>query len=104
MEIIIALAVVVGFVAWYYNRKPAVKTAEVTLEETPVVVEQAPFPMAKETTPAEPVEVKVEEVTKPRVQKTTTKPAVKKPTVKKAPAKNVTAKRAATKAKKTTAK
>lgn len=96
MEIIIAIAVVLGVVSWFYNRKPAVTktiTEEVKVETKPVAVEEpTPAPVVEKT----PAPLKK---AKPAVQKATTKP-----TAKKAPPKKATAKKTATNAKKTVTK
>jgi len=87
MEIIIAIAIVIGAVAVYFNRKP--KTVEVTTEvpykvETPAV-EEAPV-VATET--VEAVIAGVPAAKKPRKPRAPKAEATaKKPAAKKAPAK-----------------
>jgi hypothetical protein len=90
MEIIIAIAIVIGAVAVYFNRKP--KTVEVTTE----------VPYKVEAPVAEPAPVAVVEEAKETVTAGT--PAAKKPrkprapkaeTAKKAPAKATPAKKTA---------
>jgi hypothetical protein len=88
MEIIIAIAIVIGAVAVYFNRKP--KTVEVTEEvpykvETPAV-EETPIPVVE--TVKEVVSAGVPAAKKPRKPRTPKAEATaKKPAAKKAPAK-----------------
>jgi hypothetical protein len=95
-ELLIAIAIVFGFVAVFYNRKYAPKViATETVEvapykvEAPVIVEKA---MLETSEPVAP------EVKEPKPKKTTArKDSVKKPAAKKTVAKKTTAKKTAAK-------
>lgn len=93
-ELLIAIAIVFGFVAVFYNRKHAPKVTE-TVEVAPYKVET---PVVKEKVVLEISEPVVAEVTETKPKKTTTrKDSVKKPAAKKTVAKKTTTKKTAAK-------
>lgn len=92
-ELLIAIAIVFGFVAVFYNRKYAPKVTE-TVEvapykvETPVSAEKVVLEIS------EPVVAEVAEVAETKPKKTTAKKeGVKKPAAKKTAVKKTTAKK-----------
>ena len=89
-ELLIAIAIVFGFVSVFYNRKRAPKVTE-TVEVAPYKVET---PVTEEKVVLEISEPVVAEVTETKPKKTTTrKDSVKKPAAKKTVAKKTTAKK-----------